>query len=463
MKPPVVDVAYHDLGGVGPVLVMFHANSLCGRVFKPMVQLLGRHFRCIALDAPGQGSSPPWPSHLPISFDGIIDCMHAKVLSLGLQGSYVFGHSMGGSIALGLQQRQPGLFRALYVFEPPSGTPRSLAATQPEPSCSGAFPPPPSAGSQLAASARRRRPRWPSLEQAAAQLRPKPPYSTWHPDCFQAFLQAGFKTVALDAPELPDLLLAPRQPPGPLSAAPLLTPATPAALKVLSPAPGTKGQHSSVAAPGSPSASGTSQGKAAGAQQAWPQPAAAGGGKCERGGVSGPPAPEDSPGTPTGTSPKEQPAEQPGSPDLGTAAQPPAAGLGEGGGVAAEGGGGVGSGGVRGGAGAGVELCCSRAMELAVYLLVEPPEPLAPLRLHCPLAWAVGRDNAGVHGRLTRLASHSVQELGCAALRRFPQLSHFGPQEEPQAVAADVLDFFTALPPCTSPHSSLAGPPASRL
>ncbi|GFH12828.1 pimelyl-[acyl-carrier protein] methyl ester esterase, partial [Haematococcus lacustris] len=85
MKPPVVDVAYHDLGGVGPVLVMFHPNSLCGRVFKPMVQLLGRHFRCIALDAPGQGSSPPWPSHLPISFDGIIDCMHAKVLSLGLQ------------------------------------------------------------------------------------------------------------------------------------------------------------------------------------------------------------------------------------------------------------------------------------------------------------------------------------------------------------------------------------------
>ncbi|KAJ9507719.1 hypothetical protein QJQ45_019095 [Haematococcus lacustris] len=400
MKPPVVDVAYHDLGGVGPVLVMFHANSLCGRVFKPMVQLLGRHFRCIALDAPGQGSSPPWPSHLPISFDGIIDCMHAKVLSLGLQGSYVFGHSMGGSIALGLQQRQPGLFRALYVFEPPSGTPRSLAATQPEPSCSGASPQPPSAGSQLAASARRRRTRWPSLEQAAAQLRPKPPYSTWHPDCFQAFLQAGFKTVALDAPELPDLLLAPRQPPGPLSAAPLLTPATPAALKVLSPAPGT---------------------------------------------------------------PKEQPAEQPGSPGLGTAAQPPAAGLGEGGGVAAEGGGGVGSGGVRGGAGAGVELCCSRAMELAVYLLVEPPEPLAPLRLHCPLAWAVGRDNAGVHGRLTRLASHSVQELGCAALRRFPQLSHFGPQEDPQAVAADVLDFFTALPPCTSPHSSLAGPPASRL
>ncbi|GFH32629.1 hypothetical protein HaLaN_31877, partial [Haematococcus lacustris] len=47
----------------------------------------------------------------------------------------------------------------------------------------------------LVDGARRRRTHWASAEQAAAQLRSKPPYSAWHADCFIAYLECGLKPV----------------------------------------------------------------------------------------------------------------------------------------------------------------------------------------------------------------------------------------------------------------------------
>ncbi len=33
-------LVHHDLGGTGPPLLILHANSLCGKAYKPMVSLL---------------------------------------------------------------------------------------------------------------------------------------------------------------------------------------------------------------------------------------------------------------------------------------------------------------------------------------------------------------------------------------------------------------------------------------
>eukprot|EP00200_Dunaliella_tertiolecta_P001892 CAMPEP_0202351344 /NCGR_PEP_ID=MMETSP1126-20121109/8028_1 /ASSEMBLY_ACC=CAM_ASM_000457 /TAXON_ID=3047 /ORGANISM="Dunaliella tertiolecta, Strain CCMP1320" /LENGTH=250 /DNA_ID=CAMNT_0048943445 /DNA_START=245 /DNA_END=999 /DNA_ORIENTATION=+ len=91
-----------------------------------------------------------------------------------------------------------------------------------------------------------------------------------------------------------------------------------------------------------------------------------------------------------------------------------------------------------------VELRCTPATEGAVYAAFEPP-PMLPHHMlpQCPVGWAVGGAAQDVHARLPTLGEDGVSDLACACLRRFPGLSHFGPQEDPEAVARDVLTFFT--------------------
>jgi len=50
--------------------------------------------------------------------DAAVDDVLAVVDQLGLQGACVFGHSIGGTLAVCAQQRRPGLWRALYLYEP---------------------------------------------------------------------------------------------------------------------------------------------------------------------------------------------------------------------------------------------------------------------------------------------------------------------------------------------------------
>ncbi|KAL6755501.1 Alpha/Beta hydrolase protein [Haematococcus lacustris] len=344
-------VAHHELGGRAdaPALLFLHPNSLCGRVFQPMVQQLGQHFRCIALDAPGHGCSPAWPGELPSSYAPLLDCVQAKIEELGLLGCCVFGQSMGGSIALSLEQRQPGTFKALYLFEPVAATASSMAAREEEEEEEEGQGARATGGSRIGSAAasvamckilvdgaRRRRTHWASAEQAAAQLRSKPPYSAWHADCFTAYLECGLNPVLSQ-----------------LSQPPQLTPSN----SVTTQAAATESKFTN-----SKDGSGKGQG--------------------------------------------------------------------------------------------GVELSCSRAMEEVGYLLNQPPVKVLPHRLLCPMAWAVGRTLPGVPGILPRLAACSVLEVPKAQLRRFPTLSHFGAQEDPQGVAADVLAFFFALP-CSGTVSRL--------
>lgn len=185
-----------DLGGTGPLLLVLHANGFSGACYAPMAQHLRSHFRVMALDAPGQGASAAltaaWADW---SAAALTAALLRAVEVHGLHGCLVFGHSLGGALALLAEAACPGTFSGIYVFEPVlQPGPLDPAQQQAQPP---ALPPPQqvegraSPGSQLAAMTRRRRSRFVSQADAAARLGAKPPFSRLRPDALAAYLQHG--------------------------------------------------------------------------------------------------------------------------------------------------------------------------------------------------------------------------------------------------------------------------------
>ena len=104
------DVRFHDLAGDGPPLVFVHGlgcASSCDFVAVARAPAL-RGRRALLVDLPGYGFSDK-PDSFP---DGVAS--HAAALSelldrLELGQADLFGHSMGGAIAITIAARRPDL------------------------------------------------------------------------------------------------------------------------------------------------------------------------------------------------------------------------------------------------------------------------------------------------------------------------------------------------------------------
>ncbi|HET7487901.1 MAG TPA: alpha/beta hydrolase [Acidimicrobiales bacterium] len=172
-----VRVAVHELGGSGPALVLAHAAGLHGMVFAPLAARLDG-FRCVAFDGRGHGDTA-LPDGCELDWPGLADDLLAVVDGLGLERPFAFGHSSGGTAALLAEQARPGTFRAIYCFEPVL------------------IPADPSIGrdeaSWLAASARRRRDAFASVDEALAHYAGRPPLAALHPDALRAYVEHGFE------------------------------------------------------------------------------------------------------------------------------------------------------------------------------------------------------------------------------------------------------------------------------
>jgi pimeloyl-ACP methyl ester carboxylesterase len=181
-----VEVAVHDLGGTGSPLLLAHATGFCGRSLEPLAQGLGRHFRCWAFDARGQGDTRA-PADLEYRWGSLADDVLAVADGLGLQDLYGVGHSGGGAALLMAEARRSGLFRALYCFEP---------ILWPEPARGE------ERARRLAEGARRRRAAFASRDDAYANYAAKPPFSAFDERALRAYLDhcladAADGTVAL--------------------------------------------------------------------------------------------------------------------------------------------------------------------------------------------------------------------------------------------------------------------------
>ena len=182
-----VRIALHDLGGAGPALLLTHATGLCGRVWTPVAAALAGRFHCWAPDLRGHGDAITPDDH-PMSWNGFAQDALAVVdhlSSIGHSPTVAAGHSKGGAALLLAEQDRPGTFGALYCYEPvvfPS------ALGSPSGGAEG--------GNYLAEGARRRRDRFSSREEAAANFSTKPPFDVLHPDALAAYLDHGFATDA---------------------------------------------------------------------------------------------------------------------------------------------------------------------------------------------------------------------------------------------------------------------------
>lgn len=171
-----VELAVHDLAGVGPTLLISHATGFHGRCYLPMAASLADRYHSIAFDYRGHGDTPH-PAE-EVDWDRYGD--DAEAMAAALDPPIVaFGHSMGGACLLMAAHRNPGLFRALVVFEPIVFPPTGIR--------------PDGTPSPLSMGARRRRASFPSYAAAIENYAAKRPLGSFTPEALEAYVHFGFR------------------------------------------------------------------------------------------------------------------------------------------------------------------------------------------------------------------------------------------------------------------------------
>jgi pimeloyl-ACP methyl ester carboxylesterase len=170
-----VELAVHDLGGEGRPLLLAHATGFHALVWQPLVSHLDG-FHCWAPDLRGHGDSTR-PDDGAFAWSGFADDVLAVVDALDLEHPFAVGHSKGGAALLLAEERRPGTFAGLYVYEP------VVFPTAPG-EATGANP--------LAEGALRRRDTFESFDAAYENFSAKPPFSVLDPDARRAYVDHGF-------------------------------------------------------------------------------------------------------------------------------------------------------------------------------------------------------------------------------------------------------------------------------
>jgi pimeloyl-ACP methyl ester carboxylesterase len=172
-----VTLALHDLGGDGPPLLLCHPTGFLAMTWAPLAAALANVAHSWALDFRGHGDSTT-PTTLDFAWTGMADDVLAVVDDLGVTAVRAAGHSMGGAALLMAEQRRPGTFSRLWLYEPI------------------VFPPVEGGGggsNPLVEGARRRRPWFPDREAAYANFASKPPLDTLAPEALRAYVDHGLR------------------------------------------------------------------------------------------------------------------------------------------------------------------------------------------------------------------------------------------------------------------------------
>lgn len=105
---------YYEIRGEGPPLVLLHGGgSTIGTSFGKVLEPLAKHRRVIAFEQQGHGRTADIDR--PFSFEQSADDAAALLRHLGVERADFYGYSNGGSIALQMGIRHPGLVRKLVV------------------------------------------------------------------------------------------------------------------------------------------------------------------------------------------------------------------------------------------------------------------------------------------------------------------------------------------------------------
>lgn len=125
-------ISYVD-EGTGPVVLFVHGVFTNARLWRNCVRLLSGHRRCVAVDLPGHGHTPPVGE---ASVWGLADAVWQVIEKLDLRDITLVGNDTGGAVAQVVLTRDPSRFSSFVLtncdtegnFPPPAFKPGVLAA-----------------------------------------------------------------------------------------------------------------------------------------------------------------------------------------------------------------------------------------------------------------------------------------------------------------------------------------------
>lgn len=120
-------IAYERVGE-GQPLVFVHGAAEDSRIWQAQLTDLADEFTVVAWDEPGAGRSCDLPEGFTLG--GFADGLAALIESLRLGPAHVAGLSWGGTLALELYRRHPGLVTTLIMIDTYAGWKGSLPADE---------------------------------------------------------------------------------------------------------------------------------------------------------------------------------------------------------------------------------------------------------------------------------------------------------------------------------------------
>jgi pimeloyl-ACP methyl ester carboxylesterase len=92
--------------GSGPAVALLHASPCSAKAMRPIMEIFGEKFTCLAFDTPGFGLSDKLPSAQP-SIEDFADGLTETLDALGVEHVATYGRHTGASIAVEFAARHP--------------------------------------------------------------------------------------------------------------------------------------------------------------------------------------------------------------------------------------------------------------------------------------------------------------------------------------------------------------------
>jgi pimeloyl-ACP methyl ester carboxylesterase len=172
-------IAVHDLGGEGEVLLVCHATGFCGRMYEPFARTFATHHHTFAVDLRGHGDSPLWPG-ASLEWPDITADVLEDAHRIGGR-IHLFGHSLGGAVALAAAVAEPDRFASVFLFEPIVPPARMRAPVEHNP---------------MVASASKRTEIFASRSHARERFNSRPSLATLHNDVLDCYIEYGLEQLS---------------------------------------------------------------------------------------------------------------------------------------------------------------------------------------------------------------------------------------------------------------------------